>query len=70
MDLTTTYMGLRLRTPLVVSASPLSEEIDNLKRMEDAGAAAVVVHSLFEEQLLQDNLELLHHLELKVPCSR
>ena len=37
MDLTTTYLGLRLRTPLVVAASPLSEEIDNIKRMEDAG---------------------------------
>lgn len=63
MDLTTDYMGLKLRSPLVVSASPLSEEIDNLKRMEDAGAAAVVLHSLFEEQLLQDNLGLLHSLE-------
>ena len=51
MDLTTTYMGLQLRSPLVPSASPLSEDIDNIKRMEDAGAAAVVMHSLFEEQL-------------------
>ena len=50
MDLTTTYLGTRLRTPLVVSASPLSDEIDNIKRMEEAGAAAVVLHSLFEEQ--------------------
>jgi dihydroorotate dehydrogenase (fumarate) len=50
VDLTTTYLGTRLRTPLVVSASPLSEEIDNIKRMEEAGAAAVVLHSLFEEQ--------------------
>jgi dihydroorotate dehydrogenase (fumarate) len=63
MDLTTTYMGLRLRTPLVVSASPLSENIDNIKRMEDAGASAVVLHSLFEEQLLRDNLGLVHNLE-------
>ena len=63
MDLTTTYMGLQLRTPIVVSASPLSGEIDNLKRMQDAGAAAVVLPSLFEEQLRQDNLELHHHLE-------
>src|SRR5437773_8473911 len=63
MDLTTTYMGLRLRTPLVVSASPLSEDLGNLKRMEDAGASAVVLHSLFEEQLHRDNLDLLHHLE-------
>ena len=42
MDLTTTYLGLKLRSPLVVSASPLSEDIDNIKRMEDAGAAAVM----------------------------
>ena len=63
MDLTTTYMGLRLRTPIVVSASPLSEDIDNIKRMEDAGASAVVLHSLFEEQLRQENLVLHHHLE-------
>src|SRR5208282_2713980 len=63
MNLTTTYLGLKLRTPLVVGASPLSEEIDNLKRMEDAGAAAVVLDSLFEEQLRQDRLELHHHME-------
>ena len=63
MDLTTNYLGLKLRTPLVVGASPLSENIDNLKRMEDAGASAVVLHSLFEEQLRQDRLELNKHLE-------
>ncbi len=50
MDLTTTYLGLKLRSPLVPSSSPLTLENDNLKRMEDAGAAAVVFHSLFEEQ--------------------
>jgi dihydroorotate dehydrogenase (fumarate) len=63
MDLTTTYLGLKLRTPLVPSASPLSEDIDNLKRMEDAGASAVVLYSLFEEQLRQDRAELVHNLE-------
>ncbi len=62
MDLTTTYLGMKLRTPLVPSASPLSEEIDNIKRMEDAGASAVVLPSLFEEQLLLDRYELHHHL--------
>jgi dihydroorotate dehydrogenase (fumarate) len=62
MDLTTTYLGMTLRTPLVPSASPLSEEIDNIKRMEDAGASAVVLYSLFEEQLSLDRLELHHHL--------
>lgn len=63
MDLTTTYLGLKLRTPLVPSASPLSEEIDNIKQMEDAGASAVVLYSLFEEQLRKDRAELVHHLE-------
>jgi len=62
MDLTTTYLGMKLRTPLVPSASPLSEDIDNIKRMEDAGASAVVLSSLFEEQLLLDRYELHHHL--------
>lgn len=61
MDLTTQYLGLKLRSPLVVSASPLSEEVDNIRRMEDAGASAVVLHSLFEEQLRRDRLELHRH---------
>ena len=63
MDISTNYLGLKLRSPLVVSASPLSEDIDNVKRMEDAGAAAVVLYSLFEEQLRQDRLELNQRLE-------
>jgi dihydroorotate dehydrogenase (fumarate) len=63
MDLTTKYLGLKLRSPLVVSASPMSEDIDNIKRMEDAGAAAVVLYSLFEEQLRQDRLELNENLQ-------
>ena len=50
MDLATTYLGIRLRTPLVPSASPLSEDIAKIKQMEEAGASAVVLHSLFEEQ--------------------
>ncbi len=62
MDLSTEYMGMVLRTPLVPSASPLSEEIDNIKRMEDAGASAVVLHSLFEEQLRLERYELHHHM--------
>lgn len=64
MDISTNYLGLKLRSPLVVSASPLSESVDNIKRMEDAGAAAVVLYSLFEEQLRQDRLELNRNLEL------
>jgi len=63
MNLSTTYLGLKLRTPLVPSASPLSEELDNLKLMEDAGAPAVVLYSVFEEQLRRDRLELAQHLD-------
>ncbi|HPC59136.1 MAG TPA: dihydroorotate dehydrogenase-like protein [Verrucomicrobiota bacterium] len=63
MDLSTTYLGLKLRSPLVAAASPLSEEIDSIQQMEEAGAAAVVLYSLFEEQLRQDRLELARHLE-------
>jgi dihydroorotate dehydrogenase (fumarate) len=62
MDLSANYLGMKLRTPLVVSASPLSEEIDNIRRMEDVGAAAVVLHSLFEEQLRLERDELNWHL--------
>src|SRR5580704_4888494 len=58
IDLSTTYLGLRLRTPLVASASPLSQEIDGIRHLEDAGASAVVLYSLFEEQLRQESLEL------------
>ena len=58
MDLSTKYLGLQLRTPLVASASPLSQEISGIRSLEDAGASAVVLYSLFEEQLRQENLEL------------
>ena len=58
-DLSTRYMGLRLASPLVASASPLSDSPDGVRRLEDAGAAAVVMHSLFEEQI---ELET-HHLD-------
>jgi dihydroorotate dehydrogenase (fumarate) len=63
MDLTTRYLGLQLRSPLVAAASPLSEEVDDIKRLEDSGAAAVVLYSLFEEQLKQDRLELNQRIE-------
>ena len=62
MDLTTRYLGMTLRSPLVPSASPLSDELGNIKRMEDAGAGAVVLHSLFEEQLTREQEALHHHL--------
>lgn len=62
MDLSTSYLGLKLRTPLVPSASPLSQNLDNIRKMEDAGASAVVFHSLFEEQIRHEQRELYHHL--------
>jgi dihydroorotate dehydrogenase (fumarate) len=62
MNLSTKYLGMALRTPLVPSASPLSNGLDNVRRMEDAGAAAIVFHSLFEEQIVQEQNELHHHL--------
>jgi dihydroorotate dehydrogenase (fumarate) len=51
IDLSTNYLGLSLHNPLVCSSSPLCKDVDNLRRMEDAGASAVVLHSLFEEQI-------------------
>jgi dihydroorotate dehydrogenase (fumarate) len=63
MNLGTRYLGLELDSPLVPSASPLSERIDNLRRMEDAGAGAVVLHSLFEEQIDQEARTLHYYLE-------
>lgn len=62
MDLSTTYMGMRLKNPIVPSASPLTAEIENIRAMEDAGAAAVVLFSLFEEQIIYEALELDHFL--------
>ncbi len=58
IDLSTQYLGLKLRNPLVVSASPLCKDIANLRQMEDAGASAVVLHSLFEEQINVESNEL------------
>ena len=63
IDLSTRYLGLQLRTPLVASASPLSHELDSIRRLEDAGASAIVLYSLFEEQIRQENLTLEHHLQ-------
>jgi len=61
MDITTTYLGLKLKSPIVPSAGPLSEKISNIREMEDAGAGAVVLYSLFEEQIEHEQLELHHH---------
>lgn len=62
MDLTTNYMGLTLKNPLVPSASPLSKDLDGIKKFEDAGAAAIVLYSLFEEQISFEAEELDHFL--------
>lgn len=62
IDLTTTYLGLQLRSPLVASASPLSRDVEGICRLEDAGASAVVLYSLFEEQLHQEEADLEYHL--------
>ncbi len=61
MDITTTYLGLKLKSPIVCSAGPLAEKISNIREMEDAGAAAVVLYSMFEEQIDNEQLELYHH---------
>jgi len=63
MDLSTKYLGMKLRNPLVPSASPLSDNVDNIRRMEDAGASAIVLYSLFEEQLTREREALDYHLE-------
>ncbi len=62
MDLSTNYMGLSLKNPLVVSPSPLCQKMDNIRKMEDSGAAAVVLHSLFEEQITLESQELDRYL--------
>ena len=60
MDLTTTYMGMKLKHPIIASSSPLSGNVASIKRLEDAGASAVVMFSLFEEQLKHDTAALEH----------
>jgi dihydroorotate dehydrogenase (fumarate) len=62
MDLATTYHGIELRNPIIHSASPISGSLDNLRRLEDAGTSAVVMYSLFEEQVTAESNELDHYL--------
>jgi len=62
MDLSTTYMGMTLKSPLVISAGPLSKEISRIRKLEDLGASAVIMHSIFEEQLKYEAEELGHFL--------
>ena len=63
IDLTTTYLGLNLKNPVVVSSSPLQKDLGNIRQMEDSGAAAIVMHSLFEEQIDVDSRELNRYME-------
>ena len=69
IDLSTTYLGLTLKNPIVPSSSPLMQKVDNIKRLEDAGAAAVVLHSLFEEQIIKESNLLDHYLNYGTESS-
>lgn len=62
MDLSTTYLGLKLKNPIVPSSSPLSRHLAGIRRLEDAGAAAVVMFSLFEEEVTLESEQLDHYL--------
>jgi len=62
MKLDTTYMGLALKNPIIAGASPLTASVDSIKRLEDAGAAAIVMHSIFEEQINHEAHEIDHFL--------
>ncbi|HEX7484790.1 MAG TPA: dihydroorotate dehydrogenase-like protein [Vicinamibacterales bacterium] len=64
MDLSTNYLGLRLPHPLMPGASPLADSLDTVKRLEDAGAAAIVLRSIFEEQITREQNGLVHNIEV------
>lgn len=64
MDLTTNYLGLKLKSPLMPGASPMVDDMDMVRRLEDAGASAIVMHSLFEEQITGEKLATIYHMEL------
>jgi dihydroorotate dehydrogenase (fumarate) len=65
VDLTTTYLGLKLKNPLLASAAqPISDKLEKVKRLEEAGIAAIVMYSLFEEQIIHESLELDHYLSV------
>ena len=61
-DLSTTYLGLQLKNPIVASSSPLSKDIERARKLEEAGISAIVMYSLFEEQIIHESLELDHYL--------
>src|SRR4249920_316833 len=62
MDMTTQYLGMTLKNPIVPSSSPLSHSVDSIKQLEDAGASAVVMYSLFEEQITTESFYLDYYL--------
>ncbi|MGE5235952.1 MAG: dihydroorotate dehydrogenase-like protein [Acidobacteriota bacterium] len=64
MDLSTTYLGLKLAHPVMPGASPLVDDLDTVKQLEDAGASAIVMHSLFEEQITNEQLGQLYNVEM------
>src|SRR5690349_14815424 len=63
MDLSTSYMGLRLAHPFMAGASPLVDHLDTVRRLEDGGAAALVLHSLFEEQITEQTSGRIRHMD-------
>ena len=63
IDLKTQYLGLTLPHPVMTGASPLSDDLDGIRRLEDAGAAAIVLRSLFEEQIALEEMSEVAHLE-------
>ncbi|MGD0091042.1 MAG: dihydroorotate dehydrogenase-like protein [Planctomycetota bacterium] len=63
MDLSTTYLGLKLQHPIMPGSSPLADDLDTVKRLEDAGAPAIVMHSLFQEQIEREALGTLRAVE-------
>jgi dihydroorotate dehydrogenase (fumarate) len=63
IDLSTTYLGFRLPHPFMAGASPLVDHLDTVRRLEDAGSAAIVMHSLFEEQITAAQTGRIHHLD-------
>ena len=67
MDLSTTYLGFDLPNPFICGASPLADNLDNVRRLEDAGVSAIVMRSLFEEQLTDEGLAT--HMSMDLPAE-
>src|SRR5262245_14489285 len=63
MDLSTTYLGMRLPHPLIVGAGPLCDDLDTVRELEDAGAAALVLRSMYEEEINEEQMAAFVHVE-------